>query len=273
MHTDQMTHIPEHFRQMSLGEETENTSCKETDRNRNIIPQVDGTTDSWDSLNQTPDSIDLTESPVKHTNTQRHIEKINEDTSDDDIDEMIEFNKDKARTIYRKDTNEQRNRAKIVKSQKGRTTKVYAINIERKKILKQRKEKVLQNAKDKKLGKANTPVALQASIGANRASKDTKNITMTDDAVIGDDNTDDAIIGTDNTDDAIIGNDDTDDAIIGTDNTDDVIGNDKTDNAITGEASTVHVPFPPCSKGKAKDPSQIKTSLKTCNPNCRTFNK
>ena len=139
---------------MSLGEETGSTSYEETDRNRNIIPQVDGTVDSRDSLNQTPDSIDLTKSPVKHTNTQGHIEKINEDTSDDDIDEMIEFNKDNTRTIYRKDTNEQRKRAKIVKSKKGRNTKVYAINIERKRILKQRREKVLQNAKDRKLGKA-----------------------------------------------------------------------------------------------------------------------
>ena len=91
-----MTDIPEHLRRMSLGEETESTRYKETDRNRNIIPQVDGTMDSRDSLNQTLDSIDLTESPVKLTNTQRDTEKINEDTSDDDIDEMIEFNKDKA---------------------------------------------------------------------------------------------------------------------------------------------------------------------------------
>ena len=141
MHTDQMTDIPEHLRQMSLGEETESTSYKETDRNRNIIPQVDGTMDSRDSLNQTPDSIDLTESPVKLTNTQRDTEKINEDTSDDDIDEMIEFSKDKARKIYRKDPNEQRKRAKMVKSNKGRTTKIYAINIVRKRILKQRREK------------------------------------------------------------------------------------------------------------------------------------
>ena len=53
--------------------------------------------DSRDSHDQTPDSIDLTESPVKHTNAQRHKEKINEDTSDDDTDEMIDFDKDKAR--------------------------------------------------------------------------------------------------------------------------------------------------------------------------------
>ena len=84
-----MTDIPEHLRGMSLGEETDSTSYKETHRNRNIIPQVDGTVDSRDSLNQTLDSIDLTESPVKNINTQRDIEKINEDTSDDDIDEMI----------------------------------------------------------------------------------------------------------------------------------------------------------------------------------------
>ena len=78
---------------------------------------------------------------MKHTNTQQHIEKIHEDTSDDDRDEMIDFNKDKARKIYRKDINEQRNRANIVKSKKGRTTKLYAINIERKRLLKQRREK------------------------------------------------------------------------------------------------------------------------------------
>ena len=69
--------------------------------------------DSRDSLDQTPDSIDLTESPVKNINTQRDIEKINEDTSDDDKDEMIDFNKDKARTIYRKDIHEQRKRLRL----------------------------------------------------------------------------------------------------------------------------------------------------------------
>ena len=122
-----MTSIPKHLKQISLGEERESTSYEEIDRNRNIIPQVDGTMDSSDSLDQTPDSIDLTESPVKHTNTQRHMEKINEDTSDDDTDEMIDFNKDKARKICRKDTNVQRKRAEIVKSKMGRTTKIYAI--------------------------------------------------------------------------------------------------------------------------------------------------
>ena len=252
-YTNQVTDIPEHLRQMSLGEETESTSYEETDRNRNIIPQVDGTMDSRDSLNQTLNSIDLTESPVAHTNTQRDIEKINEDTVDDDIDKMIEFNKDKARTIYRKDTNEQRKRAKVIKSKKGRTTKVYAINIERKRILKQRKEKVLQNAKDRKVGKANAPVALQASIRAKIASKDTQDIKMPDNTTTGTDNTDNATTDTDNTDDATTSDNNTDNAATGGGNM---------DNAITGKVSTVYVPLPPCYSGKAKHPSQIKTSSK-----------
>ena len=41
-HTDQMTDIPEHLRQMSLGEETESTSYEERYRNRYTISQVDG---------------------------------------------------------------------------------------------------------------------------------------------------------------------------------------------------------------------------------------
>ena len=99
--------------------------------------------------------------------------------------------------------------------------------------MKQRREKVLQNAKDRKMGKANAPVALQASIRADRALKDTQNITMTDNAIIGDDNTDNAVIGDDNTGGAVI-----------------------------GEASKVHVPPLPHSSGKAKHPSQIETSSK-----------
>ena len=101
---------------------------------------------------------------------------------------MIDFNKDKARRIYRKDTNEQRKRAKIVKSKKGRTTKIYAINIERKKLLKQRREKVLQNAKDRKLAKRNPIVALQVNQRANSASNDTQSITDTNDEIIDNNN-------------------------------------------------------------------------------------
>ena len=48
-----------------------------------------------------------------------------------------------------------------MKSKKGRTTKIYAINIDRKRLLKQRRETVLQNVKDRKLAKGNHIVALQ----------------------------------------------------------------------------------------------------------------
>ena len=137
-HTDQSREFPEHLRQISLGEETENTSYEIIDRNRSFIPKIDGIADSRDSLDKTPDSIDLTESPVKHINMQRHIEKINEDTSDNDTDEMITFDEDKVKNTYRKDTNALRKRAKTVKAKKGRTTKMYTINIERKRLLKQR---------------------------------------------------------------------------------------------------------------------------------------
>ena len=67
--TDQSRQFPEHLRRISLGEEIENTSYEIIDRQGGFIPQIDGIVDSRDSLDKTPDSIDLTESPVKHTNT------------------------------------------------------------------------------------------------------------------------------------------------------------------------------------------------------------
>ena len=143
-HTNQSREFPEHLRRISLGEEIENTSYEIIDRNRSYIPQVDGIMNSRDSLDKTPDSIDLTESPVKHTNTRRQIEKITEDTSDNDTDDTIIFDGDKVKKTYRKDINALRKRAKTVKTKKGRTTKMYAMNIERKKLLKQRREKALQ---------------------------------------------------------------------------------------------------------------------------------
>ena len=187
---------------------------------------------------------------------------------------MIDFNKDKAKKIYRKDINEQRKWAKIVKSKKGRTTK-YAINIERERLLKQRKEKVLQNAKDRKLAKGNPLVALQASLRANSASNDTQSITNTNDEVIGDANTD-TVIGTENTNNAAIDADNTDnaetddkkidDAAMSDNNSDNTAtGDGNMDNTATGETSTVHVPLPPRYGGKTKDPSKIKTSTK-CTP-------
>ena len=53
----------------SLGEEIENISHAIADGNVSFIPKVDGIVDSRDSLDRTPDSIDLTESPEKYTKT------------------------------------------------------------------------------------------------------------------------------------------------------------------------------------------------------------
>ena len=63
------------------------------------------------------------------------------------------------------------------------------IHTERKRILKQRRKKALQNAKDRKLGKANAQIALEASTRATKASKDTQDIKMTDNATTGEDST------------------------------------------------------------------------------------
>ena len=127
--------------------------------------------DSRDNLDQILDSIDQTKFPVKHTRTQRQIEKINEDTSGNDTDETITFDEEKVKNTYRKDINALRKRAKTVKTKKGRTTKMYTINIERKKLLKQGREKALQNAKDRKLAKENFLTALKAGCKADRALK------------------------------------------------------------------------------------------------------
>ena len=59
-----------------------------------------------------------------------------------------------------------------MQTKKGRTTKIYAINIERKRLLKQRRENALQNAKDRKLAKGNPLAALKADRRANRASNE-----------------------------------------------------------------------------------------------------
>ena len=65
---------------------------------------------------------------------------------------------------YRKDINAFRKRAKTVKTKKGSTTKMYAMNIERKKLLKQRRERALQNAKDRKSAKENLLTAVKLAV-------------------------------------------------------------------------------------------------------------
>ena len=86
-----------------------------------------------DSLDRTPDSIDLTESPEKNTKTRKHTEKVNEDTSDNDTDDTITYETDELKTSNRKNVNKAK--------KKGRMAKICTMNIERKRLLKQRRER------------------------------------------------------------------------------------------------------------------------------------
>ena len=111
-----------------------------------------------------------------------------------------------------------------MKSKKGRTTKIYAINIERKRLLKQRRKKVLQNAKDRKLAKGNPLAALQANSKTNSVSNDTQSITSTNDKIIDDNNTD-VIIDVENIKNAPIDAECIDNAAINADNTSNAVHN------------------------------------------------
>ena len=81
------------------------------------------------SLDRTLDSIDLTESPKKNTKTQKQIVKINEDTSDNDTDDMVIYETDELKKSNRKNVNTEK--------KKGRMAKIYTMNIERERLLKQ----------------------------------------------------------------------------------------------------------------------------------------
>ena len=97
---------------------------------------------------------------------------------------MIIFDNDKAKKMYKKGIKALRKRAKTEKTKKSRIAKMYTMNIERKKLLQQRKEKALQNAKDRKMAKGNFLTALQASCKADRATKDTQGSTLSNDELI-----------------------------------------------------------------------------------------
>ena len=227
------------------------------------------------------------------------MQKINGDTSDDDTDETITFDDDKVKKTYRKDTNARRKRAKSVKTKKGRITKMYTINIKRKKLLKQRREKALQNAKDRKLAKENFLAALKADCKADRASNHIQSTANTNDELINGSNTD-ILISVENADNTAIAAENADnpatdtenidndianaeyidnaainadtsnpatdsekseDAVMSNNNTDDaVLGSGNTENTVTGETSTEDVPSPLLYGRKTIDPSKVKTS-------------
>ena len=214
---------------------------------------------------------------------------------------MIIFDGDKVKKTYRKDINVLRKRAKTVKTKKGRTTKMYAMNIKKKKLLKQRREKALQNAKDRKSAKENSLTSVKASCKAYRASKDTQSgrkpnyglinganadtITPVDDinsieivaknavnAATNAENIDTDSTNGDNIDNAEIRNEKPEEIVMSDDNIDKATDSDKnTDDAASGydnaenakgETSTDDVPSPLLYGRKTTDPSKVKTSKK-----------
>ena len=141
----------------------ENISHTIANGNVSLIPQVNGILDSRNSPDRTPVSLDLTECPVKHTNTQKQIEKTNEDTSNNDTDEMITYEPDQVTKSYKKNIN--------IARKKGRTAKIYTMNIERKRLLEQGRENTLQNTKDKRPAEEYFLTALKASHKTYKALK------------------------------------------------------------------------------------------------------
>ena len=179
------------------------------------------------------------------------------------------------------------------------------MNIERKKLLKQRREKALQNAKDRKLAKENFLTAVKASHKADRASKDTQSGRKSYDEVINSADTDtitpvddidnieivaknvgnaatnaenidtdstngdnivNAEVENDKSEDIVMSDDNIDDATMSDNNTcDAILGNDNAENVVPGETSTNDIPSPLFYGRKTTDPSKVKTSKK-CRP-------
>ena len=166
--------------------------------------------------------------------------------------------------------------------------------------MKQRREKALQNAKDRKLAKENFLVAIKADCKADRASNDTlssvnmnnelingSNINIvigventdntaiaaenTDNDATNEENIDNAAINADNTsntatdgeksDDVAMIDDNIDNGVMSDNNTDDAVsGDDNTENTETGKVSTIDAPSPLLYSRKTTDPSKVKTS-------------
>ena len=212
---------------------------------------------------------------------------------------MIIYNADELKKTNRKNINALGKRAKNMKTKKSRTAKTYTINIERKRILKQRREQTLQNAKDRKMAKEYFLTASKASSKADRASKDTQKGRKSNNGLINGDNTntitlvdninnleivadnvanattnvesiDTESANTDNINNAEIENDKFEDIVRSDDNDDNPAMSDKDsphaasgDNAENGEPdenSTEDVPLPLIYGTKMTEPTKVKTS-------------
>ena len=106
--------------------------------------------------------------------------------SDNDTDETITYETDELKKSNRKNSNTAR--------KKGRTAKIYTMNIERKRLLKQRRENTLQNAKGKRPAEEYFLTALKASRKTYKALKNTHKRKKNDNGSINDENTNIATI-------------------------------------------------------------------------------
>ena len=213
---------------------------------------------------------------------------------------MIIYDADELKKTNRKNINALGKKANNMKAIKSRTAKTYTINIERKRILKQRREKTLQNTKDRKSAKEYFLTASKASCKVNRASKDTPKGKKSNDGLINGYNTntitlvdiinnleiiadnvanattnaegiDTESINTDNINNAEIENDKSEDIVMRDDIDDSpamrdkdgphaTSGDDNAENGKPGENSTEDVPSPLIYGRKMTDPTKVKTS-------------
>ena len=140
----------------------------------------------------------MTLSPEKYRNEYVDRGNKNTDTNDEDTDETLGFDREKAMRTYGKDRNEKIDSKKndeddiheIIKFNKGKTNKVFEINDGRKKLLRQGREKTIQNTKDREREKVNTQAELQACTRVNKASKTNQDTEMLHNATEYEDNTD-----------------------------------------------------------------------------------
>ena len=86
---------------------------------------------------------------------------------------MTTYETDELKKYNRKNINIVRKRAENIAVKKGRTAKIYTMNIERKRLLKQRREKTLQNGKGKRSAEEYFLTALKASHKIHRALRNT----------------------------------------------------------------------------------------------------
>ena len=205
---------------------------------------------------------------------------------------MITYETDELKKSNRKNIN--------TAKKKGRTTKTYTMNIERKRLLKQRRERTLQNAKGKGLPEEYFLTALNASCKSYKALKNSHKRKKDDNGLISDEDTNIAMtvyiinnleivennkvnatanaenadaesVDIDNINMAEAETDKNDDIAMSDNNDDNPImsdkesplespANDNIENDEVGENSTEEVPSPLIYGRKTDDPTKVKSS-------------